>query len=576
MGLHPAKTPNSTTSAASELGRITGLDHPASNEWAISGNRTESGKPILANDPHLGLEAPILWYLARIVTPGLSVKGATVPGLPVVLLGQNDHIAWGFTTTGSDVQDLFIETIDPENPANYLTPGGSRPFDVRTETIHVKDAPDVTLNLRATRHGPVMSDIDGKLAELAGEGKVMALAFTALGAHDTTSEALMRLNRAGNWNEFLGALEAYQAPPQNIVYADTEGHIGFVNPGLVPVRKAGNGLVPADGASGASDWTGMIPFAELPQLHDPDGGFIFNANNAVVDARFPRFMSGSWEEPWRAERIRQLFNATDKHTLDTSAAMQADHVSLAARKLLPYLLAQKPADARGIEALAILHGWDGTMDRNRPEPLIFEAWLYEMHRLLLVETTGSQLEEMGPYDATTIATILANDFLGKSQESWCGESNCSALILEALDDALDLLGRRDDYNMKNWRWGKEHTTRLRHKFFSHVPLLRDLTRLDIPSSGDFHTLDRGGGMTNDSDAPFARTHGGGFRGIYDLGNPAQSRFMITTGESGHILSPHYGDLVPLWNEVKSFTLSGTREELKARGLPELVLAPARQ
>ena len=168
------------------LDLLLGLGDAASNEWVVSGQRTATGKPILANDPHLGLEAPILWYLARIVTPDMTLKGATVPGLPAVLLGQNDNIAWGLTTTHSDVQDLFVETVDPKNPGRYLTPEGSAAFEARQEVIHVKGKPDVTMTVRATRHGPVMSDIDGEMMRLAGPGKVMALAFTGLGAADTT------------------------------------------------------------------------------------------------------------------------------------------------------------------------------------------------------------------------------------------------------------------------------------------------------------------------------------------------------------------------------------------------------
>ncbi|MDP9127738.1 MAG: penicillin acylase family protein, partial [Pseudomonadota bacterium] len=544
-------------SAPDGLGAFTGLDHPASNEWVISGKRTASGKPILANDPHLGLEAPVLWYLARIVTPELSLEGATVPGLPVVLLGQNEHIAWGFTTTGSDVQDLFVETVDRQDSDRYMTPEGSSPFDMHTETIHVKGADDVLLTVRATRHGPVMSDINDEMAKLANTGnctfpivtpattdgpvnpvpckRVMALAFTALGADDTTSEALMRLNRAQNEGEFLTALQLYQAPPQNIVYADTDGHIGFISPGLVPIRKSGDGTVPVDGATGSYDWAGTIPFAQVPQLFDPDVGFIFNANNAIVGPGFPYFMGVDWEEPYRAQRMQQFFDTIGTHTIDTSAMMQADHLSLAARQLLPYLLAQHPVDPRAIAAIYMLHGWDGTMDKDRPEPVIFEAWLSEMHKLLLARKAGNALRENGPYSATSIAYILGHDFPGKETEAWCGK-DCNTVILEALDSALTLLAKRHGIDMNHWRWGDEHVTLLRHKFYSHVPVLSLFSRLDVKSSGDFYTLDRGGGSASDPDHPFARTHGGGFRGLYDLNDPSQLRFMITTGESGHIFS----------------------------------------
>ncbi len=565
--------------AYAQLGKITGLDHGASNEWVIAGSRTESGKPILANDPHLGLEAPILWYLARIVTPNQSIKGATVPGLPIFLLGQNDSLAWGFTTTGSDVQDLFIETIDPKNPDHYLTPksidGGSESFIIRNEIIKIKGKADVMLNIRSTRHGPVMSDIDEEMAGLAGSGKVMALAFTGLGEHDRTSEALMHLNRATNASDLLEALKLYQAPPQNVVYADSKGAIGFINPGLVPVRKRGDGLTPADGASGDYDWVGTIPFTQLPQIANPQAGFVFNANNAVAFIGGLYFMGVDWEEPYRAERLQEYFDTLLKHSLDTSAAMQADHVSLVAKQLLPYLLNVKPNNARAEQAQNLLRNWDGVMDKNRSEPLIFDAWLYQMRQKILADKAGSDLKERGPYMATSIATVLGNHLT-----EWCGggldkpASNCDAVIADALDAALDQLNHRESGSMEKWRWGNEHITLLKHKVYSHVPILKWISDLSVKSSGDFYTLDRGGSFTHDADYPYARTHGGGYRGIYDLGDPAKSRFMITTGESGNIFSKHYGDLVPLWNDVKAITLSGTEDELKAQGLPELVLQKA--
>jgi len=565
--------------AAGRLGDLIGLDHGASNEWVMSGAHTQSGKPILANDPHLGLEAPILWYLVRIVTPGFTIRGATVPGVPIVLLGQNDAIAWGFTTTGSDVQDLFIETLDPKDEDKYLVPkyldpNGSRVFDIREEVIKVKHGINVTLRVRSTRHGPVLSDIDEEMQRYAGDGKVMAFAFTGLGDRDRTSESLMWLNRAHNWAEVLGALRLYETPPQNVVFADAKGNIGFINPGIVPVRKQGYGTVPADGASGQNDWVGFVPFNLLPQLYNPPAGYIFNANNAVVGPAFTYFIGQDWEEPYRAERLQQFFDSPEKQTLDTSSSMQADHLSMVVRSLKPFLLSLEPKDARAKDALSLIRAWDGVMDRDRPEPLIFDAWLYQMRQHMLADKTDDPLKEKGPYAALSIARIL------ESQDyAWCGKSlakpaeDCQGLMEEALDDALDMIASRDGSDMSKWRWGAEHRTFLKNKVFGHIPFLKSVSDLSIASSGDFYTLDRGGSFAHAADYPFARTHGGGYRGIYDLGAPDNSRFMIATGESGHIFSPHYSDLLPLWNEVKSIPLSGSEEELAARNLPKLVLTP---
>ena len=555
-----------------EIGALTGIGHGASNEWVIAGSRTETGKPILANDPHLDLSAPILWYLARIVTPEGSVKGATIPGAPVFVLGQNNSIAWGFTTADSNVEDLFVETVDPSDPARYLTPDGSQPFDTREETIRVKGAADVKLAIRTTRHGPVLSDVSADVASIAEPGKVVALAFTGLGERDTTVEALLRVDAARNWGEFLDALRLYQTPTQNLVYADVAGNIGFFNPGLVPMRKSGDGLAPVDGASGAFDWTGMIPFDQLPELFNPAIGFAFNANNAdVADDHQPSF-GFDYEENFRARRIQQFFDTISKHSLETSAAMQADHLSLDVKELQPFIAMIAPSNDWARQAQAMLLKWDGVMAKDRAEPLIYTAFLGALHKVLLEDKTGLPMNEKGPFSATTLLSLI------RDHPSWCGspgapDPDCRKALGRALDDGLALLVKRDGKDMSQWEWGAEHEALLRHQVYAHVPLFDRLSDLSLPSSGGFYTLDRGGGYEVAADMPFARTHGGGFRGLYDLADPAKSRFMIATGESGHIFSSHYGDLTPLWNDVRSIAIAGSEDELKQAGGEELTLKP---
>lgn len=555
-----------------ELGALTGIGKGASNEWVIAGSRTLTGKPILANDPHLDLSAPILWYLARVVTPEGSVKGATLPGAPVFVLGENQRIAWGLTTADSNVQDLFVETVDPGDSSKYLTPDGPRTFDVRTETIHVKGGADVKLAIRTTRHGPVLSDISADLADFAGPGKVVALAFTGLGDRDTTAEAFMRVNAARNWGEFLDALRLYQTPTQNFVYADVAGDIGFLNPGLVPLRKHGDGLAPVDGASGAFDWTGTIPFDEWPQLHNPAAGFAFNANNAdFPNDHEPRF-GEDWEETFRARRIQQFFDSIERHSLDTSAEMQADHLSLDVKELQPFIATIAPSSELARKAQALLLAWNAVMDKDRAEPLIYTAFLSSLHKILIEDKTGSPMKQQGPFAATTLVSLM------RDHASWCDspgapDPGCRKALGRALDDGLALLVKRDGADMSKWRWGAEHKALLRHQVYSHVPLFDWLSDLSVPSSGGFYTLDRGGGSDAPPDLPFARTIGGGFRGIYDLADPEKSRFMIATGESGHIFSSHYGDLVQPWNDVKSIALAGSEDQLKSAGAQELTLAP---
>ncbi|HEX9168891.1 MAG TPA: penicillin acylase family protein, partial [Roseiarcus sp.] len=552
-----------------EIGALTGIGRGASNEWVIAGSRTETGKPILANDPHLDLSAPILWYLARIVTPEGSVKGATIPGAPAFVLGQNDSIAWGLTTADSNVQDLFIETADPSDPSKYLTPDGPRPFETRAETIHVKGAADVNLAIRTTRHGPVLSDINADVASIAEPGKVVALAFTGLGEKDTTAEAFLRINAARNWEEFLNALRIYQTPTQNLVYADVAGNIGFINPGLVPVRKSGDGLVPVDGASGAFDWTGMIPFDQFPMLHNPEIGFAFNANNADFPPDHQPSFGFDYEENFRARRIQQLFDTIGKHSLETSAAMQSDHLSLDVKEMQPFIAMIAPSDDRARQAQAMLLRWDGVMTKDRAEPLIYTAFLGALRKILLEDKTGVAMKEKGPFAATTLISLM------RDHPSWCGSADpdCRKALGRALDDGLVLLVKRDGTDMSQWEWGAEHQAILRHQVYSHVPLLDRLSDLSLSSNGGSYTLDRGGGSDTPADMPFARVIGGGFRGLYDLADPAKSRFMIATGESGHIFSTHYGDLTPLWNDVRSITLTGSEDDLKQVGAEELTLTP---
>ena len=555
-----------------EIGVLTGIGRGASNEWVIAGSRTETGKPILANDPHLDLSAPILWYLARIVTPEGSVKGATIPGGPVFVLGQNDSIAWGLTTADSNVEDLFVETVDPSDPKNYLTPEGPKPFETQEETIHVKGGADVKLTIRTTRHGAVLSDISEDAASVGGPGQAIALAFTGLGDRDTTVEAFLRINAARNWGEFLDALRLYQTPTQNLVYADVAGNIGFFNPGLVPARKSGDGSLPVDGASGAFDWAGMIPFDQMPQLYNPAIGFAFNANNADFPPDHQPSFGFDYEETFRARRIQQFFDTISKHSVETSAAMQADHLSLDVKEMQPFIATIAPSTDWAREAQAKLMKWDGVMAKDRPEPLIYTAFLSALHKILLEDKTGVPMGEKGPFAATTLISLM------RDHASWCGfpgapDPDCRKALGRALDDGLALLVKRDGKDMSQWEWGAEHQALLRHQVYAHVPLFDRLSDLSLPSSGGFYTLDRGGGSGAPPDMPFARMIGGGFRGLYDLADPAKSRFMIATGESGHIFSSHYGDLTPLWNDVKSITLTGSENELKQAGGEELTLKP---
>jgi penicillin G amidase len=335
----------------------------ASNNWVVDGAHSVTGKPLVANDPHLPFGLPGLWYLARLKTPQREIAGGTVPGTPFVVIGHNDKIAWGFTTTGSDVEDLFIERVDPADPRRYLTPDGTAAFATRAETIAVRGAAPVTITVRNTRHGPVWSDV--LPASDVAPGYVLALAAPFLAPGDLSAEAIWDIDRASDWNGFRDALRSFVAPQQNIVYGDTGGTIGFIAPGRVPIRKHGDaGWLPVPGWSGEYDWTGFIPFAQLPQATNPPTGHFVSANNKIVPDSYAYFLSRDWDLPNRAERITELLAATPQQSPAASAAIQADTLSLAARLLVPLMTRIAPTDPDAGQAIALLRAW-GFPDGSR-------------------------------------------------------------------------------------------------------------------------------------------------------------------------------------------------------------------
>ncbi|MEJ0067400.1 MAG: penicillin acylase family protein, partial [Pseudomonadota bacterium] len=367
----------------------------ASNVWVVDGHQTQSGKPILANDPHLGFGAPGIWYLARITTPAGSLTGATVAGVPFHILGQNDHIAWGMTTTGADTQDLFVEHVAAGDPGAYETADGPRAFETRTETIHVHGGDDVAITVRTTRHGPVISDVEASAAAIAQDRIVIALAATGLRPDDHTAEALYAMNRAANWDDFTAALSHFDAPVQNVFYADRAGTIGMMTPGLVPIRRSGDGFMPAPGWDDSAEWDRFIPFDALPRRTDPVDGLLVNANNRLVGPDYPYFISREWDMPYRAERILALLKATSNQTVASHLALQRDTLSPMSVELLPLMLAHIGQSERAGHAARLLAAWDGHMTRDRPEPLIFAEWLRTLDRDLFADELGDLFRRCG-------------------------------------------------------------------------------------------------------------------------------------------------------------------------------------
>jgi penicillin G amidase len=563
------------------------LEGMGSNNWVVSGALSQTGKPLLANDPHLGLSAPALWYFAHLSAPGLNVIGATLPGVPSVVLGRNDRIAWGFTNTAPDVQDLYIERINPANPRQYQTPDGWAEFKTRSEVIKVKGQPDVTLEVRETRHGPVITGAVAQADKAGMDAKqhVVAFAWTALRPDDLTMQAGFKLNHAGNWQQFLEAARDFGAPQQNMVFADVDGNIGFIAPARVPVRKPENdlkGLSPAPGWDARYDWAGFIPFDELPRQFNPASQRVVTANHKVVGPEYPHFLTSEWTPPYRANRIEQMLDSMPKHTVESFMNIQKDVLSLAAQELLPVLRKTQATSDRARAALALLATWNGAMDADRPEPLIYNAWMRTASQQIFADELGEALMkdfwEQRNVHQPMVAALTNKD----GQAAWCADTSkgeagrkkqCAEILSASLDMALEDLSKRYGDNMNAWKWGAAHQARSEHRPFSKVGALAPLFDIRVPTPGDTYTVNVGRFSLRDEKEPFANRHAASLRAIYDLANLENSVFMHSTGQSGNVLSPDYRNLAGRWSEVKYLPMRMQRESLEKDGVKKLVLEP---
>jgi penicillin amidase len=558
-----------------EAGRPVERDREnGSNNWVLSGARTASGKPLLANDPHLGLAAPALWYFAHMEAPGLRVIGATLPGTPFVVLGRNDRIAWGFTNTGTDVQDLYIEKLDGDD--GYLAPEGPRPFEKRLEIIKVKGGNDVTLHVRTTRHGPVISDVHPGAADAAGSGYVMAFAWPTLRDDDMTPRAAMHMNMAQDWDQFVAALRDFHSPHQNIVYGDVDGNIGFLAPARVPIRKQGHsGNEPVPGWTGEFDWQGFVPFVELPRLLNPTSGMIVTANNRIVPEDYPYYLTYDWAVPYRAQRIAALLDARPQHSIESFKGVQSDVLSGAAQEFLPILLQAAPLSARASAVRDLLMAWDYRMDGSRPEPLIYVAWYRELTRRVYADELGDFFDDYWGLRPRFMHDVLLGD-----QRKWCNDTGteadetCPDQIARALEDALDYLTDLYGSDFTRWRWGTAHAARSEHRPFHGQPVIGDLFDIEVPSQGDSFTVNAAHHRITDLEHPFRQHHGPSLRAIYDLEDPDRSLFVHSTGQSGNRLSSLYSSFAERWREVGYLPMSMRRDDIEVGAIGRLVLIPA--
>ncbi len=555
-----------------------------SNNWVVSGARSATGKPLLANDPHLGLTAPAVWYFAHISVPGLEAIGATLPGVPAIVLGRNSSFAWGFTNTGPDVQDLYIERLD--GAGNYLTPEGPKPFTRHEEVIRVKGGEDVRLQVRVSRHGPVISDVSRAAQDAVPRGHVIAMQWTALRDDDLTMQSAVKLARAKDWPGFLAAVRDFHSPQQNVVFADTQGNIGFVAAGRVPIRRPDNdlkGLAPAPGWLAKYDWAGFIPFTELPMSYNPAEGTLMTANHRITPPGYPHYITSEWQPPYRADRIGELLGALPRHSIGSFARIQGDVVSLPAKELLPRLAKVTPTSEQGRRALALLAKWDGAMAADRVEPLLMSAWWREFSRAIYADEMGEAFRGNWLLRAQFITNVL-ND--KDRQGRWCDNArtkiteSCDGLLATALDTALADLRKRYGEDMGAWTWGAAHYARHEHRPFGRVSWLAPWFDITAPTPGDAYTVNVGRNRLEDAARPFANTHAASLRAIYDLSSLDNSLYIHSGGQSGNVFSPHYksftqawvkGDYIPMprckrqGSVPQYFTFPGNRRP--AQGLP---------
>ncbi len=532
----------------------------ASNSFAATPERAASDGALLANDPHLGLSAPGLMYLARLELSSGGVIGATIPGIPAILSGRSEALGWGVTSSYLDDSDIFMEELHPEDRTRYRTPDGWAEFETRGSIIRVRDEDPVTLTLRWTENGPVLSGSLFDLNTVTPTGHVASLGWTALEPDDTTMTAAIRLMRAQSIEEAIEAGELFVAPSQNLMLA-TQDRVALQTIGRMPRRDAEHetqGRMPAPGWRRENRWRGTLPYSSNPRFMDPESGLLGNTNNKLLDRPFPLHVSHDWGDTQRIERFLHLMRQRNVHTRDSFIEAQLDTVSPAARLLLPLVAADlwfsgeaAPVGTRAHlrqRALRLLADWNGEMNEHLPEPLIYAAWMRHLQQRIIRDELGPLADAFTHVEPVFIERVF-RDTDGASE--WCNivqssvRETCDEIAIAALDEALLRLTEQYGDNVESWRWGDAHIAQHDHAVLGDVPLLRHFVNIRQSTSGGDHTLMRAR-TSGQEPEPFANVHGAVYRGVYDFADPESSVFILSTGQSGHPLSRHYDDLGDLW------------------------------
>ncbi|MGC4088040.1 MAG: penicillin acylase family protein [Polyangiaceae bacterium] len=550
-----------------------------SNSWAISGAHTRSGLPLLANDPHLGLSMPAVWYLAHLSAPGLDVAGATIPGLPGVILGRNEHVAWGFTNNRVDTLDLYLERVLAGAPERYATPTGSEPFERIEEEIRVKGQASELLRLRSTRHGVVLSDVDEVARKLMPDGYVLSLKWAALLPGDVSVQFPLKAARARNVRALLDAAQQLSSPPQNIVCADDAGGLGFVAAGRVPRRAeaSARGLVPMPGWLEEHDWQGFLPFDSLPRFESPERDRVVSANQNVMPDGYPHWLGADWAATIRAERIQSELSRNQTHDVGTFAALQLDERSPRAEQLVALLSesARAALPARVADVARRLRAWDFVMRVEAAEPLIYAEWLHQLLRAVYADELGPRLDDVQTEASERLTEILTND-----HSRWCDDVNtpaaeaCATIAVSALSRAVAALDERYGDDVGQWRWGRAHSARFSHAALGSIPLLGRWFDTEVPSGGGNDTVNLSeyleAGATRDLDAQY----GPSYRAIYDLSEREGSSFVVAVGQSGNPLSPYYRNWASRWQRGERVPMWRARKSVEADAMAHLRLVSA--
>jgi penicillin amidase len=583
-----------TRDAVSAVDALTGggAEGIGSNSWAVSGAHTPTGMPMLMNDPHLSIQMPSIWYQVglhcRQVTDAcpLDVVGFSFAGVPGVIIGHNADIAWAFTNTGPDVQDLYIEKVNPANPDQYELDGDWVDMSVETETIEVAGGDPVDVVIRTTVHGPIISDVYEPLEDFDAAGvdtpEPYAIAMRWTGLDDVPSIAgpILGINSARDFSDFREAAELFSVPAQNLLYADTEGNIGYQMPGLIPIRSAGDGTVPVPGWTGEYEWTGFVPFDELPSSYNPDSGWIVTANNAVVDDSFPYLITEDWAYGYRARRIVDLVTSNLGIPLQDQAIIQFDGYDLNAEFLRPFVVdavGARPDTLDGIEedALDVLVAWDLQNFAPSAGAAVWNATWRHILALTFDDELGEDFRPAGGsrwFEVVRSLAVSPNDPFWDDVTTEGTETRddiLRAAFTEAVDDLEAALGG----DVTAWAWGDLHTATFRNGSLgdSGIGLIDDrFNRGPFPASGSESVPNAvGWDPTEGYEVDWLPS----MRMLVDLGDFTRSFAIHTTGQSGHIDHPHYDDMIPLWLEGRTVPFLWDRADVEADAEATLVLVP---